>query len=220
MKSIRIVRLVTILVLAGLVSAGCAQKEKQQIRLMEEDLQALQQQRDDLAAQLAAAQAREADLMGRLDASASERSALEARMSQQQAKPAAGEGWEKGISADRISLGSDILFSSGSVTLTAQGKAMLDRIAGDLNGTYANMPVRVIGHTDSQPIDKSRRHWKDNLDLSANRAMEVTRYLWSKGVQAARIETIGMGEHHSTSSNTSSAGRAQNRRVEIVVVKT
>jgi chemotaxis protein MotB len=81
------------------------------------------------------------------------------------------------------------------------------------------MTVRVMGYTDSDPIVKTKNLWKDNLDLSANRAMEVTRHLWSKGISAEHIETVAMGATHFMGPNTTKAGKAGNRRVEISVVK-
>jgi flagellar motor protein MotB len=128
-------------------------------------------------------------------------------------------GWERTVAGDRVSLGSDILFSSGSATLSDAGEAQLNRIAGDLRSTYGGMPVRVYGYTDSDPITRSAELWEDNLDLSANRAMAVTRYLRSRGIPAEDIETIAMGQTNPVASNSNDAGKEQNRRVEIIVVR-
>lgn len=117
----------------------------------------------------------------------------------------------------KTTVGSDILFSSGQVTLTSAGQRALDTVAAKLKSSFPGMMVRVYGYTDSDPIKKSK--WRDNLDLSANRAMAVTRYLWSKGIGRDRVETIAMGEANPVASNSNSAGKAKNRRVEIVVVK-
>ncbi len=129
--------------------------------------------------------------------------------------PQAAEGWEQGLTAVRASVGGDVLFSAGRATLTTQGKAVLDKIAKELNGAYAGMPVRVYGYSDNDPIKRTRRVWKDNLDLSANRAMAVTRHLISRGVAAVHVETVAMGEAH----YNPSLGKAGNRRVEIVVIQ-
>ena len=128
-------------------------------------------------------------------------------------------GWERGTFGDKISVGSDVLFGSGKATLTRTGKNALSRIVSDIQSTYQNLPVRVYGYTDSDPIKKSRKMWKDNLDLSANRAMAVTRYLISHGVPKTNIETIAMGDSHFVASNKTRAGKAQNRRVDIMVVR-
>ena len=129
------------------------------------------------------------------------------------------KGWEKGRFGDKIAVGCDLLFSSGRATLTRAGKSKLAKIAGDIKGSYAGMPVRVYGYTDSDPIRKTKNLWADNLDLSANRAMAVTRYLISQGVSKGMIETVAMGSTNYISPNSTKAGKAKNRRVEIVVIK-
>ena len=78
--------------------------------------------------------------------------------------------------------------------------------------------MRVYGYTDSDPIKRSARLWKDNLDLSANRAMAVTRELRKLGIPAESIETVAMGATRSVAPNRTKADKAKNRRVEIVVV--
>ncbi len=132
-----------------------------------------------------------------------------------------GSGWERvaGGSADRITVGSDILFGPGRATLTDAGKRALGGIARDLTSTYASRTIRVYGHTDSDPIKKTKNKWQDNLDLSANRAMAVTRYLIDRGVDAARIETVGMGASRPIAGNSSASGKAKNRRVELYAVQ-
>ena len=134
------------------------------------------------------------------------------------AKGAAG-GWEVGKYSDKISLGGDILFRAGRATLTSAGKNSLGQVVSAIKGQYAGLPVRVYGYTDSDPVRKSKRLWKDNLDLSANRAMAVTRYFVSQGIPNENIETIGMGATNFIAGNRTKAEKTRNRRVEIVVVK-
>ena len=129
-------------------------------------------------------------------------------------------GWEQGASGDRVTIGTDILFTPGSATLSAAGEKALSKIADDLKREYAGMRVRVYGYTDSDPIVKTKNKWQDNLELSLNRSAAVTRFLQSKGVTKDRIETVGMGDTHFVASNANKDGKAKNRRVEIVVVKT
>ncbi|MBS3733444.1 MAG: OmpA family protein [Phycisphaerae bacterium] len=117
-----------------------------------------------------------------------------------------------------ITLGSDVLFAPGRATLTDGGKRALAGILAKLRGQYAGMTVRVYGYTDGDPIRRSKKLWKDNLDLSANRAMAVTHYLRDNGVDAERIETVAMGKTHPVAPNKTAAGKAKNRRVEISVV--
>jgi len=126
-------------------------------------------------------------------------------------------GWERGQYGAKLTIGSDILFSSGKATLSSSGKSKLSQAYRDIQNNYSGWAVRVYGYTDSDPIRKSK--WKDNLELSGERAMSVTRYLTEKGLSPDNVETIGMGATHFIASNRTRAGKAQNRRVEIVVVK-
>ena len=128
------------------------------------------------------------------------------------------KGWERGKFGDKITIGSDLLFSSGRATLTNSGKRAIKRIARTIKNDYSGKYVRVYGYTDSDPIRKTRHLWKDNLDLSANRAMAVTRYLIKCGISKKKIETIAMGANHFVASNKSRSGKKKNRRVEIMVI--
>jgi chemotaxis protein MotB len=210
---------------AMLLSAvGCAQKEKQEIQALTAEKQDLQNQNRDLQAQLAQAKAGETELLAQRDSKQAELDAASARLREAETKsakaaPAPAPGWERGPLGDMVTVGSDILFDSGKATLTAAGRNALDKIVADIKSNYAGMPVRVYGHTDNEPIQKTRKLWQDNLDLSANRAMAVTRYLISRGIGPRTVETVAMGEHHPVASNTSKAQRAKNRRVEIVVIR-
>ena len=116
-------------------------------------------------------------------------------------------------------VGSDLLFEPGKATLTTGGTGRLTRIASMLKSRYPGATVRVYGYTDSDPIKKTRSLWSDNLDLSANRAMAVTRLLWSKGIAAASVETVAMGATHFVAPNAAKTDKAKNRRVVIKVVK-
>ena len=73
----------------------------------------------------------------------------------------------------------------------------------------------VVGHTDTEPIKKSS--WKDNLELSAQRALSVTRYLMDHGIPDKQVEASGCGSARPVASNSTADGKAKNRRVEIVV---
>ena len=104
----------------------------------------------------------------------------------------------------------DVLFASGKVDLRANAKRTLAQIAGVLQRDYASQTIRIEGYTDSDPIRKSK--WKDNLELSLQRAAAVHRYLATQGIDADRMYAAGFGEAKPQSS------KAQSRRVEIVVV--
>ena len=114
-----------------------------------------------------------------------------------------------------VTLPNTILFSSGKATLKKATSSELDHIQSVLRQKYSNSPIDVVGHTDTEPIKKSK--WKDNLELSAQRALTVVRYLIGRGVDKQRIRAVGCGAARPVASNSTSGGKARNRRVEIVV---
>jgi len=108
----------------------------------------------------------------------------------------------------------DELFDPGLATLKESSKKDLNKVAAALKKQYAAKPVHIEGHTDSDPIKHSK--WGSNMELSKARADEVRRYLVSKGVNASLVSTQGFGDTKPKSTNP--ADKAQNRRVEIVVL--
>ena len=105
----------------------------------------------------------------------------------------------------------DVLFDAGKATVREQAKSTLDKVAAALKKDYSGQQIKVEGHTDSDPIKVSR--WKSNNELSVARADAVKKYLVSKGVDAGMVSVQGFG-----SDKPKSNDKAQNRRVEIVVV--
>ncbi|MGC4235291.1 MAG: OmpA family protein [Niabella sp.] len=102
----------------------------------------------------------------------------------------------------------NILFASGSDKIQSASFKLLDDIAGVIKSDDAH--YAIIGHTDSDG-DKTA-----NLDLSKKRAESVKNYLVSRGVSASRVQADGKGESQPVASNSTSEGKAQNRRVEFV----
>lgn len=112
-----------------------------------------------------------------------------------------------------VNLPNDILFAVDSASLTGQLQSDLLTVAASLN-SYPDTRVTVEGHTDnSGPADY-------NQDLSERRAQSVASVLISGGVSPSRITAIGRGENEPVASNLDSAGRALNRRVEIIITPT
>jgi chemotaxis protein MotB len=107
-----------------------------------------------------------------------------------------------------------LLFASGSATLDPQGAPLLSEIAGLLNVDHVH-PVAVEGNTDDVPI--SGGEFPSNWELSTARASSVVRFLISQGVDPQRLSAVGYAEQHPVASNATAAGRALNRRVEIVL---
>lgn len=114
-----------------------------------------------------------------------------------------------------ISLDSGITFASGQATLSAEGQSALRRIAQEIRGTYAGRRVWIEGHTDNEPIRKSK--FRSNLELSIARALSVFQYLTKSGVSEGQLVVAGYGEHNPVASNRSADGRTRNRRVQLIV---
>jgi chemotaxis protein MotB len=114
-----------------------------------------------------------------------------------------------------VTLPNAILFSSGQAAMKKATSRELDHIQSVLQQKYPNNLVDVVGHTDTDPIKKSK--WKDNLELSAQRALTVVRYLIGRGVDEKRIRAVGCGPARPVASNSTAGGKSKNRRVEIVV---
>ena len=110
-----------------------------------------------------------------------------------------------------VNLPDGVTFDVGSATLKPAFRETLDKVAQSLI-QYPNSLVDVYGHTDSTGSDAF------NQTLSENRARTVMNYLISKGVPAARLRSQGFGETMPVAENTTEAGRAKNRRVEIKIV--
>ena len=118
-------------------------------------------------------------------------------------------------------LDSDLLFDSGSDTVSKKGDDALRAIATVLNsGETKQLRVQIVGHTDDRPIAKAStktRH-PTNWHLSTNRANSVLLELKKFGIEQRRMRSAGAGEHEPVASNKDTNARAKNRRVEIYVL--
>lgn len=202
------------------LAGGC--NEQEQIKALQDKNEALMEENKNCRDQIVELERLNAQLRADCDAKdlalAGKNEEMARLLAQKDTGPSA-DGWQSTTFGDKIAVGTDLLFDSGRATLTAAGQQALAPIVRELKGQYNGLPIRVYGYTDSDPILRSRKLWQDNLDLSSNRAMAVTRYLISRGVSAQDIETIGMGATHFVSDNSSRDGKKKNRRVEIFVVK-
>ncbi len=108
----------------------------------------------------------------------------------------------------------DLLFASGRATLEARANGLLSEIAKLLNVDQTH-PISVEGNTDNVPIHSSL--FPSNWELSTARASTVVRFLIAHGVGANRLTASGNAEQRPYDSNATAAGRARNRRVEIVM---
>lgn len=113
-----------------------------------------------------------------------------------------------------ITLSGEVLFTSGKAELLPQAQAKLSEVANALTQQDPDASIVVEGHTDSQGKEAF------NLDLSTRRAQAVRDYLASHGVAPDRIRAEGLGFSRPIADNKTAEGRANNRRVEIVVQPT
>lgn len=109
-----------------------------------------------------------------------------------------------------ITLSGSVLFESNRTFLLPQARARLDQVADALL-EIRDRNLIIEGHADSQGSDSF------NLDLSQRRADTVRDYLVRRGYQASRVQSRGIGEREPVANNASAEGRANNRRVEIIV---
>jgi outer membrane protein OmpA-like peptidoglycan-associated protein len=124
-----------------------------------------------------------------------------------------GTGVDVSRTADnqlKVNIPSDVSFDTGSATIKPQMRAVLDPFAASLKDD-PKAQLTIVGHTDSTGSEAV------NHPLSVQRAQSVRDYLSSRGVVATRVLTEGRGEREPVSDNTTDAGRAKNRRVEILL---
>lgn len=115
------------------------------------------------------------------------------------------------VTRQRIELLEGITFNSGTATI-ATGRGALDDVAQVMRDA-PDLKIRIEGHTDNQGEPGN------NLELSERRAKAVRVELVRLGVDASRIEALGFGESRPIDTNRTPAGRARNRRVEVVIVQ-
>lgn len=127
----------------------------------------------------------------------------------------AGTGVEVTQTADnqlRLNIPSDISFDTGRSDIKPNMRPILDQFAQGL-ANQPNTEIRIVGHTDSTGSDAI------NNPLSINRAASARNYLVSRGVNSQRIQIDGRGSYEPIADNSSSDGRARNRRIEIFLAE-
>lgn len=112
-----------------------------------------------------------------------------------------------------VTLPQDILFATDSTAIRPDLRRDLMALAQNLQA-YPNSAVQIIGHTDNTGSAAY------NQDLSLRRAQSVANVLFSAGISTSRLVVTGRGEDQPVATNLTPEGRAQNRRVEVVIVPT
>lgn len=115
-----------------------------------------------------------------------------------------------------VELPEGILFDSGRADLREAANSTLEQVATVL-ASVPNRNFLVAGHTDNVPISR-RNRYDSNWELSAARGVAVVRFLADHGLSAERLAAAGYADTQPVSSNSDDEGRAQNRRIEIIVL--
>jgi flagellar motor protein MotB len=120
----------------------------------------------------------------------------------------------------RIGISGSVLFAVSSDQLRPDGRQLLKSLVPPLQVYLGerNEMLMVSGFTDDQPVSGSNRRFADNLELSAQRSLTVTRALIEEGMPASRVFAAAFGAEQPVASNQNDSGRALNRRVEMAPV--
>ena len=158
-------------------------------------------------------------------------SSLEAEVQKRQAEEQRREALEKALAVPlasgrvtlangRIGISGSVLFALNSDQLQPEGRQVLKSLAAPLAAYLAGRDemLMVSGFTDDKPVAEGNRRFEDNLELSAQRALTVTRALIDEGMPSQRVFAAAFGAEQPVAANTSEQGRAKNRRVEMAPV--
>ncbi|MBH9551788.1 OmpA family protein [Inhella sp. 4Y17] len=121
------------------------------------------------------------------------------------------------LNEGRIGISGNVLFAPGSDQLHTEGRALLRSLAEPLAGYLAarDEVLMVSGFTDDRPVRSGNGRYADNWELSALRALTVTRTLLADGLPSGAVFAAAFGPEQPVASNDDAAGRALNRRVEL-----
>ncbi len=194
---------------------GCAELKglREEKIVMTQRMEELQRERDDLGSRYNLSEQEKARLVEERDRLENARRSMEERLR--------GSGATVRIKEGKISvmLPSSILFNSGQTKLKKGAKNSLTKVCNVLKRDFPNATIRIEGHTDSDPLKRTKKVYKSNWELSALRAANVLHYLVdSCHLGPEKLYIAGFGKHQPVASNKSKGGKTKNRRVEIVVL--
>jgi len=210
-----------LVVVAAMLAGGCGPDPKERILMLEDSNQALTDELNRTGNDLAQCRGEFNDCQNDLGVARSDAAALRQQL---ETAPAVKvpDGWEAVPGGAMIAIEGWALFATGQATIQGDSQRILDLIASTLRNEYPAKDVLVFGHTDGdQPKAGGRTAasgWKDNWELSAQRALSVVRYLATHDIAPNRLVACGCGEHRPRVPNDSSRNKEKNRRVEIFVL--
>lgn len=160
-------------------------------------------------------------LSNRLDEEVKQRQAeAQRRMTLEQALAAPLAAGRVTLVNGRIGIRGNVLFALNSDQLQPEGRELLRSLAGPLTEYLKSREeiLMVSGFTDDRQVRDGNRQFTDNWELSAERALTVTRALIAEGVPASSVFAAAFGAEQPVGSNGNEEGRAKNRRVEIAPI--
>src|SRR5689334_21716890 len=224
---------------AALIAGGCVSKSEfeklqadknQEIDALQKQRDGLDQQTKQLQSQRAALEKQQADLRGEIDSLQRQKSQLEAANQQTKSQydgllSNLNEEVKKGQLQVRqykdmltVEVAEQLFFDSGRATLKSSGVAVLQKVGEALKG-YEDKVIRVVRHTDNVPVSKAlQQTFPSNWELSVARATTVVRYLEKAGVPPERMVAAGRAEFEPVADNATDEGRRKNRRIEITLL--
>ncbi len=158
------------------------------------------------------------DLSTRLDAEVKQRQKAEQRREAlEQALAAPLAAGRVTLTNGRIGISGSVLFAFNSAELQPEGRQLLKSLSAPL-GAYLQSRDEVLmvsGFTDDRQVRDGNRRFADNWELSAQRALTVTRTLIEEGLPSSSVFAAAFGSEQPVASNDDAIGRSRNRRVEI-----
>ena len=198
------------------LEAGLA-RSRQEAQVMQDEIAALREQLASTSTQLA--QARAAGGVSPQPAAPAPPPGTMTPLAMQSAMAALSlPGVEKRLDGGvvRLEIPADKLFENGGVNLLPAGSALLTQVADEVERVYPGHFLGIEGHTDTEPLQNAS--WGSQHQLSVARASTVFDFLTSRtSLKQGQLFLVAHGPNHPVVSNATAAGRARNRRIEIVI---
>ncbi len=211
-----------LLVVMVVALAGCAStKMKRENAELKSQVGQLQESLANSEADATRLQGENSSLQTELDRTKSDYAAKNAELEAMAGKLRAG-GFDVSVRDGMVivTMAQSVLFDSGSAAISSRGSAKLTELSKALNGDFKGYTVEVSGHTDTDPIVRTRDKYKSNWELSYDRAQTVAYNLMNVGkVDPKRVRVVANSQYRPVASNSSADGKAKNRRVEILVIR-
>ena len=194
---------------------GCAELKglREEKVLMTQRLDELESEKEDLGNRYALSEQERARLLDERNRLENTRRSMEQRLR--------GTGVSVKVKEGHISvvLPSSILFNSGQTKLKKAATNSLTKVCNVLKKDFPDDIIRIEGHTDSDPVKRTKKVYRSNWELSAARAANVLHFLVDNcHLNPKKLYLAGYGKYQPVASNKSKSSKQKNRRVEIVVL--